>query len=145
MKMSTMRIWIIAALTGVIAYLGFAFYKKPDNGDKEKLILQAVLELMTKYHFKEVPLDDNFSNRLFDTYMDRLDGMKRFLTIGDYDLLDDYQDSLDEGLKNIDLRFFDLSYDRINKGVEKTRKWYPRSEERRVGKSEDIGVGRLDD
>ncbi|HUR30907.1 MAG TPA: carboxy terminal-processing peptidase [Saprospiraceae bacterium] len=123
--MSTMKIWIIAALTGLIAYLGFAFYNKPENGDKEKLILQAVLELMTKYHFKEVPLDDNFSNKLFDTYIDRLDGMKRFLTIGDYDLLDDYQDSLDEGLKNIDLHFFDLSYDRINKAVEKTRKWYP--------------------
>src|SRR5688572_3349871 len=121
MKSSSMKIWIIAALTGIITYLGFAFYKKPDNGDKEKLILQAVLELMTKYHFQEVPLDDKFSNRLFDTYMDRLDGMKRFLTIGDLDLLDDYQDSLDEGLQDLDLRFFDLSYDRINKAVEKTR------------------------
>ena len=125
MKSSSMKIWIIAALTGILTYLGFAFYKKPDNGDKEKLILQAVLELMTKYHFKEVQLDDNFSNRLFDTYMDRLDGMKRFLTIGDLDLLDDYQDSLDDGLRDLNLRFFDLSYDRINKSIEKTRKWYP--------------------
>lgn len=120
-----MRIWIIAALTGILAYLGFAFYKKPDNGDKEKLILQAVLELMTKYHFQETPLNDQFSRRLFDTYMDRLDGMKRFLTIGDLDLLDDYQDSLDDGLREIDLKFFDLSYDRINKAIEKTRQWYP--------------------
>jgi carboxyl-terminal processing protease len=125
MKSSSMKIWIIAALTGILTYLGFAFYKKPDNGDKEKLILQAVLELMTKYHFQEVPLDDKFSNRLFDTYMDRLDGMKRFLTIGDLDLLDDYQDSLDESLENLDMRFFDLSYDRINKAIEKTRTWYP--------------------
>lgn len=125
MKSSSMKIWIIAALTGIITYLGFAFYKKPDNGDKEKLILQAVLELMTKYHFKEVQLDDNFSNRLFDTYLDRLDGMKRFLTIGDLDLLDDYQDSLDDGLRDLNLRFFDLSYDRINMSIEKTRKWYP--------------------
>lgn len=125
MKTSTMRIWIIAALTGILTYLGFAFYKKPDNGDKEKLILQAVLELMTKYHFQEIALDDKFSRRLFDTYLDRLDGMKRFLTIGDLDLLDDYQDSLDDGLREIDLKFFDLSYDRINKAVEKTRKWYP--------------------
>src|SRR5688572_23611173 len=125
MKKSTMKIWIIAALTGILTYLGFAFYKQPDNGDKEKLILQAVLELMTKYHFQEIALDDQFSRRLFDTYLDRLDGMKRFLTIGDLDLLDDYQDSLDDGLRDIDLRFFDLSYEKINKAVEKTRKWYP--------------------
>ncbi len=125
MKTSTMRIWIIAALTGLLAYVGFAFYKKPDNGDKEKLILQAVLELMKNYHFKEVRLDDNFSNKLFDTYIDRLDGMKRFLTIGDLDLLDDYQDSLDNALQDYNLRFFNLSYDRINKAVQNTRKWYP--------------------
>src|SRR5688572_22334820 len=80
---------------------------------------------MTKYHFQEVPLDDNFSHRLFDTYLDRLDGMKRFLTIGDLDLLDDYQDSLDDGLRDFNLRFFDISYERINKAVDKARKWYP--------------------
>lgn len=120
-----MRIWIIAALTGILAYVGFAFYQKPDNGDKEKLILEAVLKLMETYHFKDVVLDDNFSHRLFDTYMERLDGGKRFLTIGDLDLLDDYQDSLDNSLENLDLRFFNLSYDRINKSIDKTRKWYP--------------------
>lgn len=121
-----MKIWIIAALTGILAYVGFAFYQKPeDNGDKEQLILRAVLELMTRYHFQEVPLDDNFSHKLYNTYMERLDGMKRFLTIGDLDLLDDYEDSLDNAVQDFNLRFFDLSYDRINKAVEKTRKWYP--------------------
>lgn len=120
-----MRIWIIAALTGILAYVGFAFYKKPDNGDKERLILQAVLELMTKFHYQQVPLDDNFSHKLYDTYLDRLDGSKRFLTIGDLDLLDDYQDSLDDAMKDYNLRFFDISYDRINKALDKTRKWYP--------------------
>ena len=120
-----MRIWIIAALTGILAYVGFAFYNKPDNGDKEKLILEAVLKMMQNFHYKDVNLNDEFSHRLYDTYMDRLDGMKRFLTIGDLDLLDDYQDSLDDALQDINLRFFDLSYDRINKAVEKTRGWYP--------------------
>lgn len=120
-----MRIWIIAALTGILTYIGFAFYKKPDNGDKERLILQAVLELMTRHHYQQVPIDDNFSHKVFDVYIDRLDGMKRFLTIGDLDLLDDYQDSLDDAMRDYNLRFFDLSYDRINKALEKTRQWYP--------------------
>jgi len=109
----------------VLAYLGFAFYKQPENEDKEKIILQAVMALMNMYHFKEVVLDDNFSHKLYHTYIERLDGMKRFLTIQDLDLLDDYQDSLDNSLQDYNLRFFDLSYDRINKAVEKTRGWYP--------------------
>ncbi|HSF88464.1 MAG TPA: carboxy terminal-processing peptidase [Saprospiraceae bacterium] len=125
MKKNTMRIWIIAALTGIMAYAGFVAFKGPENGDKEKLILRAVLTMMQQYHFKNPPLDDNFSNRLYNTYMDRLDGMKRFLIVEDLDLLDDYQDSLDDLIRNEDLKFFELSYKLINNSIEKTRKWYP--------------------
>src|SRR6187551_3831315 len=125
MKKNTMRIWIIAAMTGILAYIGFAAFKDNDNGDKEKLILQAVLQTMNQYHFKNPPLDDNFSHKLYDTYMERLDGMKRFLIMSDLDLLDNFQDSLDDQIKGNDLRFFELSYKLINTGIEKTRKLYP--------------------
>ncbi len=122
-----MRIWIIAAVTGVLAYLGLAFYRQPENEDKEKLILQAVMQLLTNYHFKAMPLDDTFSHKLYDTYLDRLDGMKRFLTMEDLDLMDDFRDSLDNSLEvpNMNLRFFDLSIDRIDKAISKTRLYYP--------------------
>lgn len=120
-----MRIWIIAALTGLLGYIGFVSFNPPDNGEKEKVILQAVLEVLRKNHFKQVEINDEFSHRLYDTYLDRMDGMKRFLIMSDLDLLDDYQDSLDDALKSGDLRFFDLSYQIINSGIEKTRKWYP--------------------
>lgn len=120
-----MRIWMIAAVTGIMAYAGFVAFKGPENGDKEKLILKAVLTMMQQYHFKNPPLDDNFSHRLYDTYMDRLDGMKRFLIMEDLDLLDDYQDSLDDLIRTDDLKFFEISYKLINNSIEKTRKWYP--------------------
>ncbi|HQW24544.1 MAG TPA: carboxy terminal-processing peptidase [Saprospiraceae bacterium] len=126
MKKNTMRIWMIAAVTGIMAYAGFVAFKGPDNnGDKEKLILKAVLTMMQQVHFKNPPLDDNFSHRLYDTYMDRLDGMKRFLIMEDLDLLDDYQDSLDDQIRTDDLKFFEISYKLINNSIEKTRKWYP--------------------
>lgn len=125
MKNKMMRIWIIAAVTGILTYAGIAFYKPPVDDDKDKLILKAVMELLSRYHFQEVPIDDNFSRRVFDVYLDRLDGMKRFLTIQDLDLLDDYQDSIDDLIREQDMRFFELSYKIINSGLEKTRKWYP--------------------
>jgi hypothetical protein len=73
-----MRIWIIAALTGLLGYLGIASFQRSDNGDKERVILSAVLQLMEKNHFKDVPINDDLSHKLYDTYIDRLDGMKRF-------------------------------------------------------------------
>ncbi len=120
-----MRIWIIAALTGLLAYIGIASFRQTDNGEKEKVILRFVYEILQRNHFKQISLDDEFSHRFYDTYLDRLDGMKRFLTIGDLDLMDDYRDSLDDAIRTDDLHFFDISYDRINKSIEKTRQWYP--------------------
>ena len=122
---SNMKIWLLAAITGVLAYFGFASFKPVVNGDKEKVILDAVLKTLQNKHFKDVKLDDEFSHRLYNTYLERLDGMKRFFTIGDLDLLDDYQDSLDDAVHDLDLRFFDISYKLINNSLEKTRKWYP--------------------
>jgi len=119
-----MRIWIIAALTGLLGYLGFVSFQRPGDGDKEKVILSAVIQLMERQHFKDVPLNDEFSEKLYRTYLDRLDGQKRFLIMSDLDLMDDYQDSLDDQLEHMDLKFFDISYDIINKAVDKTRHWY---------------------
>src|SRR5690606_10122098 len=87
--------------------------------------MQAIVQLLNKQHFKEVQLNDEFSHRVFDIYIDRLDGMKRFLTIGELDLLDDYRDSLDDHIIRSDLRFFELSYRLIDDAIGKTRKWYP--------------------
>ncbi len=120
-----MRIWLIAALTGILAYIGVVSYNRPINNDKDKLILQAVMDLLQKYHFQTTPIDDEFSRKVYDTYLDRLDGMKRFLILEDLDLLDDYRDSLDDLIRANDLRFFDLSYKIINKSIDKTKKWYP--------------------
>jgi carboxyl-terminal processing protease len=120
-----MRIWFIAALTGLLAYAGVTMFKPQGDTDREKLIMQAIVQLLNKQHFKEVQLNDEFSHRVFDIYIDRLDGMKRFLTIGELDLLDDYRDSLDDHIIRSDLRFFELSYRLIDDAIGKTRKWYP--------------------
>lgn len=125
MKKNTMRIWFIAALTGLVAYAGITMLKPQADTDREKLIMQAIVQLLNKQHFKEVQLNDDFSHRVFDVYIDRLDGMKRFLTIGELDLLDDYRDSLDDHIIRSDLRFFELSYRLIDDAIGKTRKWYP--------------------
>lgn len=125
MKQSTMRIWFIAALTGLLAYVGVTRFQAQGDTDREKLILQAIVQLLNRQHFKDVPVNDDFSRKVFHVYLDRLDGMKRFLTVSDLDLLDDYQDSLDDQIIGNDLRFFDLSYRLINQAIDKTRKWYP--------------------
>lgn len=125
MKIKSMRIWFIAAITGLLAYVGSHALRSQADLDREKLILHAIVELLNQQHFRLVNLDDAFSHKVFHLYLDRIDGMKRFLTQADLDQLDNFQDSLDDHIRQKDLRFFDLSARLIEAGIAKPRAWYP--------------------
>src|SRR5690606_2070040 len=91
---SRMRILlaIIAILVGGLFGRAVTYSLPVNDKDKEKLIIQAVFTLIKQRHFKDATLDDDYSRKVFKTYLERLDGSKRFLTIEDLDLLDDYAD-----------------------------------------------------
>lgn len=97
-----------------------------NDKDKEKMIILAVLRLIEGRHFEEKTIDNDFSRKVFNTYMKRLDGGKRFITMGGMDLMDDYEEELDDAIIEPDLEFFDLSYELINEGIKKVEKFYPR-------------------
>jgi carboxyl-terminal processing protease len=87
------RMRILIAMLAILA--GGLFGKAVSHGDpaddkeREKLIIRAVFELINNRHFSKHDINDDFSRKVFDTYLKRIDGGKRFLTLGDLDLLDD--------------------------------------------------------
>ena len=119
---------VVAMLLATGAFLGAYVPQGGDPGDekeREKMIMYAVLRLIEARHFDPQDLDDEFSRQVFDTYMKRLDGGKRFITLDQFDLMDDYEEDIDDAFQEQDLEFFDLSYELINKAVEKVRLMYP--------------------
>ena len=120
---------ILLAITAIL--IGGLFGKVVTHGspvddkDKEKLIIREVFKLIGNRHFTNADLDDAYSQKVFKTYLKRLDGSKRFLTMGDLDLLDDYENQIDDAIKEPNLEFFELSIQLFNQATEKVRSWYP--------------------
>ncbi len=71
--------------------------------------MHALLSVMDQVHFSPTEMDDNFSTKAFDLYLDAIDPYKRFLTQEEVDQLTIYQTELDDQAKNRTLEFFDLS------------------------------------
>ena len=118
---------VLAFIIGGV-FLGENFpIESPGDGenDREKLIIKLVMGLLEARHFQEHDIDDAFSRQVFKTYMKRLDGGKRFITLGEYDLMDDYEESIDDAILEPDLEFFELSYELINEGVKRVKGMYP--------------------
>lgn len=60
-------------------------------------------EVLTKYHYKHLPLDDILSSKIFDNYLKDLDGEKVFFLQADIDQFADARTKLDDAILNEDL------------------------------------------
>ncbi len=104
----------------------FVAAQQPDNdpAHKEAMVLRAMMAGLTQLHYEPVQIDDKFSSNVYDLYLKRLNGGKRFLTYNDYNQLKQYQYEIDNQIANGQLAFFDLSYDLITVALEKTKGYY---------------------
>jgi carboxyl-terminal processing protease len=61
-------------------------------------------KLLSRYHYKAVPLDDAMSEKIFDRYLKSLDPDKLFFTQADIDTFGAYRKQLDDAIQSGDLR-----------------------------------------
>lgn len=102
-----------------------AFYPQTDPKVKETVILNTILKVQEYAHFENNEINDEFSQDVFDKYMERLDYGKRFLLQEDADQLAVFRTQIDDMIKAEDLSFFENSVARLEVGIERVRDWYP--------------------
>lgn len=73
----------------------------PTQQQSEAAHLSA--EVLTRYHYKPVLLDDTSSSKIFDAYVKSLDGQKIFLLQSDIDHLSSFRTMLDDAILKEDL------------------------------------------
>jgi carboxyl-terminal processing protease len=110
---------IIPLILGVTS---FTVYKYVFN--KNELILDILVNGLTINHYNPVKLDDAFSEKVFDLYLKRTDGSKKFLLQSDVDMLSKYRRTIDDQLKNQTHDFYSVSVDLITKRIQEKESWY---------------------
>ncbi|BCM24278.1 tail-specific protease [Methyloradius palustris] len=74
---------------------------KPTTDQARAAHLSA--EVLTRYHYSAIPLDDEASKKIFDAYIKSLDGEKMFFTQQDIDQLSEARTHLDDAILNENL------------------------------------------
>ena len=101
-----------------LAVFGFTLKKnKLSDPDKEKVLLEIVKYVVEKGHYNSIDLDDNFSVKIFDDFISKLDPQKRFFTVNDIKQLNRYKYKIDDQIKNYQLEFFEETYKTYNQRV----------------------------
>jgi len=98
--------------------------KKFDDPNKDKLLIDLITYVLNEGHYDAREINDEFSEGVYDKYLGGLDGSKRFFYASDVEEFNEYRDKIDDQIKEKEIGFFDLTYNRLQKRSEEARKIY---------------------
>jgi carboxyl-terminal processing protease len=126
MKRNYKIVVVLIALSAVFwSFKAFDFNQfETTSNEKDKILLELLAFVIEKGHFSPVPIDDKFSEDLYNDYVESLDPSKRFFLQSDIDDFSKYKFKLDDQIKSKELTFFDLTYSRLIKRMEESKSYY---------------------
>lgn len=112
----------IYALPIIILIIPISFQSYLFN--RYQIISQLIYDSIKQNHYDPPVIDDNYSEKVFNLYLKRLDYGKKFLIQSDVEQLETFKHHLDEQWKEHKLTFFDESYNILKKRIEMAEEWY---------------------
>jgi carboxyl-terminal processing protease len=107
----------------LIAITSCSFTTKTfDDPDKDKLLIELISYVLGQWHYSPTEIDDQFSEKVFDDFINSLDPLKRYFYDSDINEFKRYRMDIDDQINNKDLTFFNLVYERFIKRMEEGKK-----------------------
>ncbi|MDN3596338.1 carboxy terminal-processing peptidase [Zunongwangia endophytica] len=98
--------------------------KKFDDPNKDKLLIDLITYVLSQGHYDAKEINDDFSVKVYDHYVESLDPSKRFFYKKDIEEFEKYKMLIDDEINNKELNFFDLTYSKLSKRNEEAKSLY---------------------
>lgn len=95
-----------------------------DNPDKDKLLIDLTTYVLQRYHYDPADMDDAFSAEVYEDFIEAMDPIKRYFLASDIEEFSKYKLEIDDQIRDKDLTFFNLVYDRYMQRLAEARKMY---------------------
>ncbi len=113
---------VIALSMGLFAFT--TTLKPKGDPEKDKMLLELLTFVIERGHYDPAAIDDKFSKGIYKDYIEALDPSKRFFIQADIDEFAPFETQIDDQIKNKDLSFFNLTYDRLIKRISESKVFY---------------------
>ncbi|MFT4760944.1 MAG: carboxyl-terminal processing protease [Saprospiraceae bacterium] len=113
--------FLAICLTGMTL---LAFYPAYDSAEKESVLMETILNFQSYYHYSPQEIDDDFSVKLYDSYVERLDGGRRWLIESEVNQLELFKKELDNEAQAGQYGFMNLSVKLQEAGIERSQAYY---------------------
>ncbi len=113
----TKRTWVII---GAVVLSSFTIYRF--TFDKNDLIFDLLYDSLKQVHYNPKPLDDSFSEKVFDLYINNSFN-KQFLLQSDIEMLNKFKHSIDDEIANSRHDFYKATQEIVNRRIKEKENW----------------------
>ena len=112
-KNTSYIVFVIAVGFYLLTAISIPSKKEFVSNDKDRLLIELISHVIQRGHFNVKSLNDDMSEQIFHTYLESIDGQKRYFLQSDFREFAKYMYRIDDQLRELDLTFFDLTYKRL--------------------------------
>src|SRR5210317_807003 len=92
--------------------------------EKDKVLIYVLKNILTRGHFVVKDMNDDFSEQVFNSFINGLDPSKRYFTQQDLKEFSKYKYQIDNQLLQDDLSFYKLVYGRFIEKIKNAKSYY---------------------
>lgn len=124
LKILSMRpfVWILSFI--LLSGFVFGISLKKENPNKDKLLLEIISYVLDRGHFDPKDINDVFSENAYMSYLENIDGQHRFFLKSDINSFNSYRHLIDDEIKNTQVEFFNLSFEKLMERMSQVEGFY---------------------
>ena len=117
--------FFISAIVSLVIYYEVSNVNfSSDEPNKDKLLVDLVSYVLDKLHYDPKIINDDFSIKVFDDFIDAVDSQKRFLLKSDIELFSQFRLLIDDQINSSDITFFNLVHETLKTRIDEVEYFY---------------------
>ena len=117
--------FVISGIISLVIYFEVSNVNfSSDEPNKDRLLVDLVSYVLDKLHYDPQIINDDFSIKVYDDFIDAVDSQKRFLLKSDLELFSQYRLSIDDQINSSDIAFFNVVYETLKKRSDEVENFY---------------------
>ena len=116
---------IVSGIISLVIYFEVSNFKfSSDEPNKDRLLIDLVSYVLDRLHYNPKIINDDFSLKVFDDFIDAVDSQKRFFLESDIQILSEYKLLIDDQINSSDITFFNVTFDILKKRISEVEGFY---------------------
>lgn len=119
------RNYKLLVLVLLFAVASCSFTTKTFNDpDKDKTLIELITYVLENGHYDAKDINDSFSKEVYKDYLEAIDPLKRYFYAEDIEEFSQFEEQIDDQVKNREISFFDITHTRLLERMEEAQVIY---------------------